>query len=59
MLADFSVEIVDEALSCVVKDWTHHVDGSSNLQGNGAGVILESPDDVRVELSVKFEVHSS
>ncbi|XP_020207378.1 uncharacterized protein LOC109792381 [Cajanus cajan] len=34
--------------------WTMHVDGSSNAQGSGAGVILASPSGITVEQSLRF-----
>nr|KYP63819.1 hypothetical protein KK1_018405 [Cajanus cajan] len=36
------------------KVWTLHVDGSSNSKGGGAGIILEGPNKVTVEQSLKF-----
>nr|KYP65356.1 Retrovirus-related Pol polyprotein from transposon 17.6 [Cajanus cajan] len=34
--------------------WTLHVDGSSNSKGSGAGIILEGPNPVTLEKSLKF-----
>ncbi|XP_020207479.1 uncharacterized protein LOC109792474 [Cajanus cajan] len=34
--------------------WILHVDGSSNLKGGGAGIILEGPNQVTLEQSLKF-----
>nr|KYP65311.1 Transposon Ty3-G Gag-Pol polyprotein [Cajanus cajan] len=34
--------------------WTLHVDGSSNSKGGGAGSILEGPNQVTLEQSLKF-----
>nr|KYP60222.1 Transposon Ty3-I Gag-Pol polyprotein [Cajanus cajan] len=34
--------------------WTLHVDGSSNSKGGGAGIILEGPNQVTLEQSLKF-----
>ncbi|XP_020231103.1 uncharacterized protein LOC109811707 [Cajanus cajan] len=34
--------------------WTLHVDGSSNSKGGGAGIILEGPNEVALEQSLKF-----
>ena len=59
VLANFIAKMVDETLTCEVKDWSFHVDGSSNLQGSGAGVILESLNAVRVILSMKFAFSAS
>nr|KYP67715.1 Retrovirus-related Pol polyprotein from transposon 297 family [Cajanus cajan] len=34
--------------------WTMHVDGSSNNQGSGAGIILEGPTGLILEQSLRF-----
>nr|KYP39701.1 Retrovirus-related Pol polyprotein from transposon 297 family [Cajanus cajan] len=39
--------------------WTMHVDGSSNQQGSGAGIILESPYDITLEQSLRFGFKTS
>jgi ribonuclease HI len=39
--------------------WLLSVDGSSNLKGSGAGVILEGPDDILIEQSLRFEFKAS
>ncbi|KAI5316496.1 hypothetical protein L3X38_036203 [Prunus dulcis] len=39
--------------------WTLFVDGSSNAQGCGAGLILISPDKVALEYTLPFKLHSS
>jgi len=31
--------------------WTLHVDGSSNSNGTGAGIVLEEPNDILIETS--------
>lgn len=59
VLVDFITEMVDDALISDVRTWSFHVDSSSNLWGSGVGVILESPDDIRAELSTKFEFWAS
>ena len=51
--------MVDDALTPEVKVWSFHVDGSSNTDSSGVEVILESPGNIRVELSVKFEFLAS
>lgn len=35
--------------------WKLHVDGSSNKAGGGAGIVLEGPNDIRVEQSLIFK----
>ncbi|CAL2276958.1 unnamed protein product [Prunus armeniaca] len=39
--------------------WTLYVDGSSNAQGCGAGLILISPDEVVLEYALRFKFHAS
>ncbi|XP_020240151.1 uncharacterized protein LOC109818997 [Cajanus cajan] len=39
--------------------WTMHVDGSSNRQGSGAGIILESPSGITLEQSLHFGFRAS
>ncbi|XP_020216761.1 uncharacterized protein LOC109800386 [Cajanus cajan] len=39
--------------------WTLHVDGSSNRQGSGAGVILEGPKGITLEQSLRFRFKAS
>nr|KYP56513.1 Retrovirus-related Pol polyprotein from transposon 17.6 [Cajanus cajan] len=53
-LADFVAELtpippMDEQI------WTLHVDGSSNVKGSRAGIILEGPNDMMLELALKFD----
>ncbi|GAU23256.1 hypothetical protein TSUD_281490 [Trifolium subterraneum] len=39
--------------------WTLSVDGSSNLRGSGAGVVLEGPEGVLIEQSLRFAFKES
>ncbi|GAU22857.1 hypothetical protein TSUD_282240 [Trifolium subterraneum] len=39
--------------------WTLSVDGSSNLRGSGAGVVLEGPEGVLIEQSLRFAFKAS
>nr|KYP55427.1 Uncharacterized protein Mb2253c family [Cajanus cajan] len=41
------------------KPWTMHVDGSSNAQGSGAGIILASPSGITIEQSLRFGFRAS
>ena len=34
--------------------WTLHVDGASNEQGSGAGLVLKSPEGVMAEYALRF-----
>ncbi|PNY16673.1 hypothetical protein L195_g013398, partial [Trifolium pratense] len=39
--------------------WTLTVDGASNIKGSGAGVVLEGPDGVMIEQSLRFAFKAS
>jgi ribonuclease HI len=39
--------------------WTLSVDGASNIRGSGAGVVLEGPDGVLTEQSLRFAFKAS
>nr|KYP51750.1 Retrovirus-related Pol polyprotein from transposon 412 family [Cajanus cajan] len=52
-LADFIAELTPITVE-EPQEWTLHVDGSSNSKGGGAGIILERPNQVTVEQSLKF-----
>ncbi|XP_008231833.1 PREDICTED: uncharacterized protein LOC103331001 [Prunus mume] len=39
--------------------WTLYVDGSSNAQGCGAGLVLISPDKTVLEYALRFQFHAS
>ncbi|XP_020234743.1 uncharacterized protein LOC109814671 [Cajanus cajan] len=57
-LVDFINEL--QPRGCFVNDlWTIHVDGSSNNQGSGAGIILEGPTGLILEQSLRFEFKAS
>ncbi|GAU34804.1 hypothetical protein TSUD_394300, partial [Trifolium subterraneum] len=51
VLADFVAEMTTSTTSEKNK-WTIFVDGSSNSQGSGAGIILKSGDGVLIEVSL-------
>ncbi|GAU18261.1 hypothetical protein TSUD_176030 [Trifolium subterraneum] len=51
VLADFVAEMITSTTSEKNK-WTIFVDGSSNSQGSGAGIILENGDGVLIEVSL-------
>ncbi|KAK4409421.1 hypothetical protein Sango_0015100 [Sesamum angolense] len=42
-----------------VKKWLLHVDGSSTIQGSGAGVVITSPYGEDLEFAVKFDFKAS
>nr|KYP56891.1 Uncharacterized protein Mb2253c family [Cajanus cajan] len=52
-LADFVAELTPTTAE-EPQVWTLHVDGSSNSKGGGAGIILEGPNQVALEQSLKF-----
>ncbi|CAL2277610.1 unnamed protein product [Prunus armeniaca] len=39
--------------------WTLYVDGSSNRQGSGAGLVLKTPDDITIEYAIRFQFRAS
>ena len=61
IFADFVVELSSEATQVEGDDfrWVLLVDGSSNQQGSGAGVILEGPNGVLIEQSLRFAFKAS
>ncbi|XP_020224192.1 uncharacterized protein LOC109806229 [Cajanus cajan] len=52
-LADFVAELTSTSAG-EQQVWILHVDGSSNSKGGGAGIILEGPNQVTLEQSLKF-----
>ncbi|XP_057760767.1 uncharacterized protein LOC130981166 [Arachis stenosperma] len=54
-MADFLVEITGDPGEDMGTRWKLHVDGASNQTFGGAGIILESPNGVVYEQSVRFE----
>ncbi|MCI47478.1 gag-pol polyprotein, partial [Trifolium medium] len=59
VLADFVVELSSPAGETSSQAWILSVDGTSNLRGSGAGVVLEGPDGVLIEQSLRFEFRAS
>src|ERR1044072_975422 len=57
-MEDFVAELpsVEEQ---VKGEWTLYVDGSSNKRGSGAGIILQGPDEIQVEQSLRFNFMAS
>ncbi|GAU49430.1 hypothetical protein TSUD_181770 [Trifolium subterraneum] len=58
-LADFVLELIDPPNEGETQPWTLSVDGSSNLRGSGAGVVLEGPVGVLIEKSLRFEASNN
>ncbi|KAL0457882.1 UNVERIFIED_CONTAM: hypothetical protein Slati_0415400 [Sesamum latifolium] len=42
-----------------IKKWLLHVDGSSTIQGSGAGIVITSPQGEDMEFAVKFDFKAS
>lgn len=59
ILADFLVELTPPVDQQVNMTWILSVDGASNVAGSGVGVILEGPDGVLIEQSLRFEFKAS
>nr|KYP65119.1 hypothetical protein KK1_011347 [Cajanus cajan] len=57
-MADFVNELQPKG-QFVSDLWTMHVDGSSNNQGSGAGIILEAPTGLILEQSLRFAFKAS
>ncbi|KAK4381702.1 hypothetical protein Sango_2943000 [Sesamum angolense] len=54
--ADFISELAGISLEDTSKTekWLLHVDGSPTIQGNGAGIVITSPQSEDLEFAVKF-----
>lgn len=59
VLADFVVEFTSPIQESLPHVWLLSVDGSSNIKGSGAGIILEGPGDLLIEQSLKFDFKAS
>ncbi|XP_072060454.1 uncharacterized protein [Arachis hypogaea] len=58
-LADFVAELTSSDPDNKGQSWTLFVDGASNPQGAGAGILLESSDGIIIEHSLKFSFKAS
>ncbi|GAU45720.1 hypothetical protein TSUD_401020 [Trifolium subterraneum] len=54
LLADFILELSSPPEATNMQPWTLSVDEASNIRGSGAGVVLEGPDGVLIEQSLRF-----
>ncbi|GAU42950.1 hypothetical protein TSUD_142870 [Trifolium subterraneum] len=59
VLADFVLEMTTPPDMASTQPWTLSVDGASNLWGSGAGIVLEGPDGVLIEQSLRFAFKTS
>ncbi|XP_042401198.1 uncharacterized protein LOC121991255 [Zingiber officinale] len=55
-LADFVTEVQDPEPEVT---WKVYVDGSSTQQGSGVGILLISPKEVRMQLSIRLEYRAT
>ncbi|XP_016165249.1 uncharacterized protein LOC107607864 [Arachis ipaensis] len=58
-LADFVAEFTGPNPETGSTQWVLFVDGASNPQGSGAGILLENPEGVVVEHSLRFSFRAS
>ena len=55
-LVDIVVKMTKPEVEWLVQwEWTLYIDGSSNNNDSGVGVILKGPKDMVLEYSLKFE----
>ncbi|KAL0379007.1 UNVERIFIED_CONTAM: hypothetical protein Sradi_3206200 [Sesamum radiatum] len=54
VLADFIVEFTGEQVQEKNKGWLLHVDGSSNASNGGAGILLQGPNEVEIEVAARL-----
>ncbi|KAL0453506.1 UNVERIFIED_CONTAM: hypothetical protein Slati_1328700 [Sesamum latifolium] len=54
VLADFVVEFTGERIPQTKGGWLLHVDGSSNANNGGAGILLQGPDEVEIEVAARL-----
>ena len=65
VLADFVMEFTsakparDAQATTDLSTWKLSVDGASNSQGSGAGLILTSPEGIDIEYALRFGFHTS
>ncbi|GAU24437.1 hypothetical protein TSUD_364210 [Trifolium subterraneum] len=59
ILADFILELSSPPEATNMQPWTLSVDGASNIRGSGPWVVLEGPDGVLIEQSLRFAFKAS
>ena len=65
VIADFIMEFTsvepakDAQATTDLPTWKLSVDGASNVQGSGAGLILTSPEGIDIEYALRFGFHTS
>ncbi|KAL0433771.1 UNVERIFIED_CONTAM: hypothetical protein Slati_2711400 [Sesamum latifolium] len=55
MFVDFVVELAGEQEEQRREGWMLHVDGSSTSSAGGAGILLQGPGDVEIEVAAKLD----
>lgn len=60
-MVDFLVELSDPISDRQSGEWSWilSMDGASNLKGSGAGVVLEGPEGVLIDQSLRFAFKAS
>ncbi|KAL0463145.1 UNVERIFIED_CONTAM: hypothetical protein Slati_0202100 [Sesamum latifolium] len=60
-LADFISEMAEMSIKDASQDqrWLLHVDGSSTIQGSGAGIVITTPQGEDLEFAIKFGFKAS
>nr|XP_025616244.1 uncharacterized protein LOC112708272 [Arachis hypogaea] len=58
-LVDFVAELTEPCSDASSPTWTLFVDGASNPQGAGAGILLENSDGIVLEHSLRFSFKAS
>ncbi|XP_072056333.1 uncharacterized protein [Arachis hypogaea] len=58
-LADFVAEFTGSSPNEDTENWVLFVDGASNPQGSGAGILLQNPKGVIIEHSLRFSFKAS
>ncbi|KAL0406622.1 UNVERIFIED_CONTAM: hypothetical protein Slati_3976100 [Sesamum latifolium] len=54
VLADFIVEFAGEQVQEKAGGWLLHVDGSSNANNGGAGILFQGPNEVELEVATRL-----
>ncbi|KAL0447290.1 UNVERIFIED_CONTAM: hypothetical protein Slati_1856900 [Sesamum latifolium] len=54
VLANFMVEFAGEPISEGKEGWLLHVDGSSNANNRGAGILLQGPKGIEIEVAARL-----
>ncbi|KAL0315571.1 UNVERIFIED_CONTAM: hypothetical protein Sradi_5435300 [Sesamum radiatum] len=56
VVADFVVELAGETEQQGKEGWMLHLDGSSTSSAGGAGILLQGPGGMEIEVVVRFDV---